>query len=120
MSDNQVDKPKADILIVDDTPANLKLLSKMLAEGGYKVRPVPEGSLAIAAAESTPPDLILLDIKMPDMDGYEVCRTLKRYKSTCDIPVLFISALDQIQDKVTAFSAGGVDYITKPFQIEEV
>jgi serine phosphatase RsbU (regulator of sigma subunit) len=120
MSNHQKKKSKADILIVDDTPANLRLLSKMLGDQGYKVRPVPEGSLAIAAAKSNPPDLILLDIKMPNMDGYEVCQHLKGDKSTRDIPVLFISALDQIQDKVTAFSSGGVDYITKPFQFEEV
>jgi len=120
MNNKQKTNPKADILIVDDTPANLRLLSKMLGGHGYKVRPVPDGSLAIAAVESNPPDLILLDIKMPHMDGYEVCQHLKADQATSDIPVLFISALDQIQDKVTAFNTGGVDYITKPFQIEEV
>lgn len=120
MISNQDPNSKADILIVDDTTANLRLLSGMLQKKGYKVRPVPEGSLAVAAAQSHPPDLILLDIKMPDMDGYEVCQILKSFELTKDIPVIFISALDEIQDKVKAFKIGGVDYITKPFQLEEV
>jgi sigma-B regulation protein RsbU (phosphoserine phosphatase) len=112
--------PKGNILIVDDTPANLHLLSKMLTEQGYRVRPVPDGSLALAATRAEPPDLILLDIRMPEMNGYEVCERLKAAAQTRDIPIIFISALDAIQDKVRAFTVGGVDYVTKPFQVEEV
>lgn len=120
MSHDQADAPKGDVLIVDDTPANLRLLSRMLAEQGYQVRPVPDGPLALAAVQAEPPDLILLDIRMPEMNGYEVCKHLKADAQTCDIPIVFISALDAIQDKVRAFTAGGVDYVTKPFQVEEV
>jgi sigma-B regulation protein RsbU (phosphoserine phosphatase) len=120
MSYDQSDAPRADILIVDDTPANLHLLSKMLTEQGYRVRPVPDGSLAVAAVQAEAPDLILLDIRMPDMDGYQVCERLKGDAETCDIPIIFISALDATQDKVKAFTVGGVDYVTKPFQCEEV
>jgi sigma-B regulation protein RsbU (phosphoserine phosphatase) len=120
MSHNQADAPKADILIVDDTPANLRLLSQMLAEQGYQVRPVPDGPLALAATQAEPPDLILLDIRMPEMNGYEVCEHLKADAQTRDIPIIFISALDATQDKVRAFTVGGVDYVTKPFQFEEV
>lgn len=112
--------PNADILIVDDTPANLQLLTKMLFDHGYRVRPVPNGALAISAALVEPPDLILLDIKMPDMDGYAVCEKLKQEERTHDIPIIFISAMDATQDKVKAFQVGGLDYITKPFQVEEV
>lgn len=111
---------KASILIVDDTPANLRLLSQMLSEQGYHVRPVPDGSLALAAVRAAPPDLILLDIRMPEMDGYQVCEHLKADSRVQDIPVIFISALDATQDKVRAFQAGGVDYVTKPFQAAEV
>lgn len=117
------DKPIAqhgDILIIDDTPANLRLLSKMLTKRGYRVRPVPDGALALAAVRAEPPDLILLDIRMPGMDGYEVCQNLQADSSTRDIPIIFISALDATADKVRAFSVGGVDYVTKPFQVEEV
>jgi two-component system sensor histidine kinase/response regulator len=110
----------ADILIVDDTPGNLRLLSQMLAEQGYKVRPVTSGKQALAAVQAMVPDLVLLDIRMPEMSGYEVCERLKASAQTCDIPIIFISALDEVQDKVQAFTVGGVDYITKPFQIEEV
>lgn len=110
----------ADILIVDDTPNNLRLLSVMLTENGYKVRKAINGERALQAVRAIPPDLILLDIKMPDMDGYEVCRQLKQDGATCAIPVIFLSALDDVFDKVAAFEAGGVDYITKPFQIQEV
>ncbi|NIM96439.1 MAG: SpoIIE family protein phosphatase [Anaerolineales bacterium] len=109
-----------DILIVDDTPANLRLLSQMLTELGYTVRAVTNGPHALTSAQTTPPNLILLDIRMPDMNGYEVCRRLKQEEKTRDIPVIFISSLNEIQDKVTGFSVGGVDYITKPFQFEEV
>jgi class 3 adenylate cyclase len=110
----------ANILIVDDTPANLRLLAGMLSEQSYKVRPVPNGGLALTAAQAAPPDLILLDITMPELDGYKVARRLKADENTRDIPIIFISALDEILDKVKAFEAGGVDYITKPFQFEEV
>lgn len=108
------------ILLVDDNPANLRLLSQILGERGYHVRAVTSGPRALASIEVHPPDLVLLDIRMPGMDGYEVCQQLKADPRTAHIPVLFISALDDIQDKVKAFSSGGVDYITKPFQVEEV
>lgn len=108
------------ILVVDDTPANLRLLSGILTEHDYKVRMAPNGKLALLNAQADPPDLILLDIKMPEMDGYEVCKQLKADPRTRDIPVIFLSALDQTDDKVRAFTSGGVDYITKPFQVEEV
>jgi signal transduction histidine kinase/DNA-binding response OmpR family regulator len=111
---------KGNILIVDDCPANLRLLSRMLTERGYKVRAAPSGARALDAAHSTPPDLILLDVMMPEMDGYEVCERLKADAQTHEIPVIFISALDRTEDKVRAFIAGGVDYIPKPFQVEEV
>jgi two-component system sensor histidine kinase/response regulator len=110
----------ASILIVDDTPANLRLLTQMLTERGYYTRPVLNGVQALAAAQIMPPDLILLDIRMPEMDGYEVCRQLKADVRTSAIPVLFISALSDTEDKLRAFTAGGLDYITKPFQLEEV
>ncbi|WP_293121872.1 response regulator [Microcoleus sp. bin38.metabat.b11b12b14.051] len=108
------------ILVVDDTPANLRLLAGILNGKGYKVRPVPSGELAISAAQGMPPDLILLDIMMPEMNGYEVCEKIKADERTRDIPVIFISAINDVLDKVKAFAVGGVDYITKPFQVEEV
>jgi two-component system, sensor histidine kinase and response regulator len=111
---------KSNILLVDDTPDNLRLLSSALTERGYKARSVINGAMALMGAQAAPPDLILLDIKMPDMDGYEVCQRLKEHQQTCEIPVIFISALDEVFDKVKAFTVGGADYIQKPFQIEEV
>ncbi len=111
---------KANILIVDDTPDNLRLLSKMLMERGYKVRPAPSGAHALATSKKEIPDLILLDVIMPEMDGYEVCRVLKADKRTKDIPVIFLSALNEVKDKVKGFEAGGVDFITKPFHVKEV
>jgi len=111
---------KSSVLIVDDTPANLKVLSGMLKEKGYEVRPVPNGKLALQAARNKIPDLILLDINMPDMNGYEVCERLKKEPLLKDVPVIFISALSETLDKIKAFSVGGIDYITKPFQLEEV
>jgi putative two-component system response regulator len=111
---------KPNILVVDDTPANLQLLANMLKERGYKTRPVPSGILALQAAQSDPPDVVLLDINMPQMNGFEVCERLKADEQLKDIPVIFISALNEIMDKVKAFSVGGVDYVTKPFQIDEV
>jgi sigma-B regulation protein RsbU (phosphoserine phosphatase) len=120
MGEHRVAAPRADILIVDDTPANLRLLSRMLTEQGYQARPVPDGPLALAAARAKPPDLILLDIRMPGMSGYEVCEQLKANSRTCDVPIIFVSAMDATEDKIRAFTAGGVDYVTKPFQFEEV
>ena len=120
------EKPESDagrsagILVVDDTPANLQVLAGMLKDRGYKVRPVPGGKLALLAARRDPPDLILLDINMPEMNGYEVCEHLKSDESLKGIPVIFISALTDQLDKVKAFATGGVDYITKPFQMEEL
>jgi signal transduction histidine kinase len=111
---------KSNILVVDDTPGNLRLLVGLLKENGYEVRPAPSGESALLAAQGIPPDLILLDIMMPGMDGYEVCKELKASDKTKDIPVIFISAINEVLDKVKAFEVGGVDYITKPFQVEEV
>jgi sigma-B regulation protein RsbU (phosphoserine phosphatase) len=119
MSKSQA-KSLGDILVVDDMPSNLRLLSQTLAEKGYGVRTVTSGPRALESARTSPPDLILLDVRMPDMDGYEVCVHLKEDERTADIPIIFISALDQVEDKVQAFQFGGVDYITKPFQVEEV
>lgn len=110
----------ADILIVDDTLENLRVLSEMLRINGFKVRPAPSGKLALQACAIRPPDLILLDINMPEMTGYEVCERLKATPSLAEIPVIFISALNDTTDKIRAFKSGGVDYITKPFRIEEV
>jgi sigma-B regulation protein RsbU (phosphoserine phosphatase) len=120
------EKPKwgagqpANILVVDDTAANLQVLAGMLKDRGYKVRPVPSGKLALLAARRDPPDLILLDINMPEMNGFEVCEHLKADDQLKGIPVIFISALTEQLDKVKAFAIGGVDYLTKPFQMEEL
>lgn len=108
------------IVIVDDMPDNLRLLAGILKDKGYKVRPAPSGTRALATIHKEPPELILLDIMMPGMDGYEVCRQLKAKQGTKDIPIIFLSALNEVFDKVKAFKAGGVDFITKPFQVEEV
>jgi serine phosphatase RsbU (regulator of sigma subunit) len=113
-------RQRASILAVDDTPANLQVLTGMLKDRGYKVRPVPSGKLALLAARHDPPDLILLDINMPEMNGYEVCERLKADDKLKGIPVIFISALNEQLDKVRAFVLGGVDYLTKPFQMEEL
>ncbi len=110
----------ADILVVDDTPENLQLLSEMLKSWGYKARPVPSGGLALQAARSKRPDIILLDIHMPEMDGYQLCGHLKADNTLKEIPVLFISALNETADKVKAFECGGADYVTKPFQADEI
>jgi sigma-B regulation protein RsbU (phosphoserine phosphatase) len=112
--------PSPNVLLVDDTPANLEVLGGMLKEQGCVVRPAPNGNLAIRFAQADPPDIILLDIMMPEMDGYQVCRRLKEIEQLKNIPVIFISALHETVDKVKAFSAGGVDYISKPFQFDEV
>ena len=111
---------KANILIVDDRPENLCLLSAMLEEQGHNVRQAINGTTALQAISSDQPDVILLDIHMPDMDGYAVCQRLKSEPSTQDIPVIFVSALDEAWDKVKAFSVGGCDYIAKPFKVVEV
>lgn len=111
---------KGDILVVDDVPANQRLLSNVLTEQGYKVRSAINGHMALMAARAAPPDLILLDINMPGMTGYEVSRHLKADARTRDVPIIFISGLDETEDKVRAFTVGGVDYVTKPFQIAEV
>ena len=108
------------ILIVDDTPDNLRFLSGILTQQGYEARTVINGRMALMVAETAPPELILLDIRMPGLDGYEVCVQLKSNAETCDIPVIFLSALDDISDKIKAFEVGGVDYITKPFHTAEV
>jgi signal transduction histidine kinase len=108
------------VLVVDDTPANLQLLVGMLKERGYKALVAPSGKMALQAAQNDPPDLILLDINMPEMNGYEVCERLKADEKLKEIPVIFVSALNETMDKVKAFGAGGVDYVTKPFQFEEV
>jgi len=108
------------IMVVDDNPTNLKLLEDMLREHGYDVRSFPRGRLALTAADQEPPDLILLDINMPEMNGYEVCEHLKASASLAAIPVIFLSALNETEDKVKGFRSGAVDYISKPFQFEEV
>lgn len=108
------------ILVVDDSPNNLRVLAAALSEHGCDARCAKSGAIALKAIEAELPDLILLDVRMPEMDGYEVCQHLKATPRTRDIPVIFISALDAAFDKVKAFNAGGADYITKPFQVEEV
>lgn len=120
MNTHLIDKQTAKILVVDDTIDSLRLLANMLSEQGYNVRKVLNGQMALTAAQTAPPDLILLDITMPQMNGYEVCQHLKSQEKTAEIPVIFISALDEVLDKVKAFTVGGVDYITKPYQFEEV
>jgi PAS domain S-box-containing protein len=120
MSDRHPSHRQPNILLIDDNPGNLRLLVQMLSQQGYKVRPATNGSLGISVALKDPPELILLDIMMPDMDGYEVCQQLKANPKTKDIPIIFLSALHEPIDKVKAFSLGAVDYITKPFQMEEV
>jgi two-component system, sensor histidine kinase and response regulator len=113
---------RGNIMIVDDNPANLKVLEDMLRLQGHEVRSFPRGRLALAAALRNPPDLILLDINMPEMDGYQVCEHLKSTEAgeISGIPIIFLSALDETEDKLRAFRSGAVDYISKPFQFEEV
>ncbi|MEW6265436.1 MAG: adenylate/guanylate cyclase domain-containing protein [Thermodesulfobacteriota bacterium] len=111
---SQADPFRADILVVDDVPANLTLLTGLLKENGYHVRPVPSGKLALNAVERDPPDLILLDINMPGMDGYEVCQRIKAKESTRDIPIIFLTAKAEVEDEARGLALGAVDYITKP------
>lgn len=111
---------KGNILVVDDTPDNLRLLSVMLTAQGFEVRKALNGKMALTACQTVLPDVILLDINMPEMDGYQVCQQLKTDEKTREVPVIFISALDDILDKVKAFDVGGADYITKPFHGTEV
>lgn len=120
MSAPPISLASANILIVDDTPDNLRLLAKILEAQGYTVRKSLNGKMALQAVRRDPPNLILLDITMPGMNGYEVCQALKASEATAQIPIIFISALDQVNSKVHAFESGGQDYITKPFQELEV
>ncbi|MCT7949830.1 response regulator [Ancylothrix sp. C2] len=120
MNEQPTKAARTTILVVDDTPANLRLLVVILGERGYDVRPARDGVQALSIAKRVNLDLILLDINMPGMDGYQVCEQLKADKQTCEIPVIFISALTEAFNKVKAFSVGGVDYIAKPFEVEEV
>ena len=117
---NGDDLSGGEILAVADSPADLRLLTGILTEAGFKVRPVDSGHIALETVGTRLPDLMLLDIKMPDPDGFEVCRRLKADESTRDIPVVFISALADTAEKIRTFEVGGVDYVTKPFQKEEV
>ncbi|MBE9106204.1 response regulator, partial [Nostoc cf. edaphicum LEGE 07299] len=117
---NQTNHQKRNILVVDDTPDNLRLLSAMLTAQGFEVRKALNGKMALTACQMVLPDVILLDINMPDMDGYQVCQQLKADDKTSEVPVIFISALDDVVDKVKAFDVGGVDYIAKPFHGAEV
>jgi len=119
-SNSQADAPKGNILVVDDVPDNLRFLSATLTRRGYEVRSAINGAMALIGARTTLPDLVLLDIMMPEIDGYKVCEQLKADPQTRDIPVIFLSALDEVVDKIKAFEVGGIDYITKPFQVEEV
>ncbi|MCT7957381.1 response regulator [Laspinema palackyanum] len=111
---------RPNILVVDDTPDNLRLLSSVLTDNGYRVCKALKGDMALTVCKNALPDLILLDVMMPGMDGYEVCKCLKQQETTRQIPVIFLSALNDVEDKVKAFEAGGVDYISKPFQEAEV
>jgi signal transduction histidine kinase len=120
MENLQAEKPKGHILIVDDSQGILEMLSEMLTTKGYRTLSATDGKQAVEVAQANPPDLILLDIMMPDMTGYQVCERLKTNTETEDVPIIFISALEATQDKILAFSAGGVDYVTKPFQVQEV
>lgn len=117
---NRNNSRDGDILVVDDTVANLKLLTDILSGAGYHVRPASNGELALRSARAKPPALMLLDILMPEMDGFEVCRRLKQNERTRDIPVIFLSGLTETTDKSKGFALGAVDYITKPFHADEV
>lgn len=119
--DNEVPQnTQVDILIVDDVLENVRLLSSILAQNGYPTRKATNGAMALTAVEAALPSLILLDVRMPDMSGYEVCERLKSNPKTVNIPIIFLSAADDVADKVQAFKVGGADYMTKPFLAEEV
>jgi two-component sensor histidine kinase/ActR/RegA family two-component response regulator len=120
MNDNKINNKHPAVMIIDDNPDNLNLLSAILKECGYHIRPAPSGKRALEAVKSEPPDIILLDVMMPDMDGFEVCRTLKSGRKTKDIPIIFLTALDNWQDEGRGLMLGAVDYITKPFNNEIV
>ncbi|MCT7974811.1 adenylate/guanylate cyclase domain-containing protein [Laspinema olomoucense] len=120
MTESQTTQELGNILIVDDKLENIRFLANFLSLQGYSIRKATNGKYALNAAKMLPPDLILLDINMPEMGGYEVCECLKNDPQTRDVPVIFLSAGNEVEDKLKAFQAGGVDYITKPFQLEEV
>ena len=120
MSNNSSSSNLSSILVVDDKVENLRLLQNLLSGAGYKVRMAPSGDLAIKTVEYSQPDLILLDVKMPEIGGYEVCKILKSQEKHADIPIIFVSAFDEKFDKIRAFEVGGVDYICKPFEIQEL
>jgi len=120
MSQGQISISLGDVLVVDDAPANLRVLSTMLTNRGFKVRKALNGSNAIASARAIPPDIILLDIRLSELNGYEICQILKSDPITSQIPIIFISALNDVSDKLKAFESGGIDYITKPFHEAEV
>jgi response regulator receiver modulated diguanylate cyclase/phosphodiesterase len=120
MIENQPDISIGNILIIDDNPENLRLLSRMLIRRGYEVRQALNGAIALRAIEIQRPDIVLLDIMMPQINGYEVCKSIKDNPETAQIPVIFLSALDEVQNKLKGFAVGAADYITKPFQFDEV
>ncbi|CAD5956780.1 Cyclic di-GMP phosphodiesterase PA4781 [Planktothrix tepida] len=120
MKSNSATPSLANILIVDDVPDNLRVLSQVLLQQGYRVRKATNGQFALNSAQLMPPDLILLDVMMPELDGYEACRFLKADERTRDIPIIFITARDDIESKLMGFEVGGLDYITKPFDVQEV
>lgn len=120
MNEQQTKRNQSTILIVDDVPDNIDLLRSLLTRRGFSTQSAPNGEIAVALAESTLPELVLLDVCMPCMDGYQVCEKLKANSATKDIPIIFVSALDDLPDKIKAFKVGGVDYITKPFHSTEV
>ena len=120
MDNTQPGSAKSNLLIVDDDLSARQTMEAPLTQEGYEVRCAPNGQTALMFSQEDPPELILLDIRLPDMDGYEVCRRLKEDHRTQDIPVIFIIDLEDVADKIKGFEAGGVDYITKPFQTEEV
>ncbi len=111
---------RGEVLIIEDTPASLQLLTDLLTQAGYVARRAQDGKMGLLSAQAQPPELILLDVRMPDIDGYEVCRRLKSDPRTHDVPVIFLSALRETEDKVLAFQLGAVDYISKPYQSAEV
>jgi DNA-binding response OmpR family regulator len=113
-------REQASILVVDDTPANIGFLLETLSQAGYRVRVAPDGESALEQVEYSPPDLVLLDVMMPGIDGFETCRRLRKLPKVAQMPVIFMTALSDAQDKVRAFAAGADDYVTKPFQYEEV